>query len=103
LTATVDLPTPPFPDATAMTFLTPESRFLSIGGGSEAVLTTASTWTEATPGTRSAARCTSARNLCRTASLIAGVGRSTKIFAVSPAISTFFTMPHDTTSLATSG
>jgi hypothetical protein len=39
LVATVDLPTPPLPAATAMTFLGPLSSALSLGGGWDAVTT----------------------------------------------------------------
>ena len=63
MTATVDLPTPPLPAATAITFLGPLSTALSLGAGRNAVLTSAITVTRLAPTALSAAsmRCWSSR------------------------------------------
>jgi len=49
LTATVDLPTPPLPAATATTFLGPLSTALSLGAGTNAVTTSGITVTRLAP------------------------------------------------------
>ncbi len=100
--ATVDLPTPPLPAATATMFLTPGNSAFSLGGGWYAVTTRGITVTRPAPLSRSAVsmREVSSR---RIACGYAWVGRLTVTSASEPCTSMFETMRSLITSLPRAG